>query len=93
LDDDHRIHHPHARHHVISDEVVLQQMVNYNSRHIRVGKEFNRLRMNFKTQLEPTIGKISDRELTDSIARFLEQENLDKLMMRKALRRRGGGLF
>lgn len=63
-------------------------------RTIRIGKRFYDLRQEMKQELTPKYGQISDSMLTDSIADFIRDEHLDRLMINKALRRkRGGGLF
>ena len=60
------------------------------SRKLRMGNSFIALRDRFKTELEPRIGrKLTDAEITNSIAHFLEDENLHTLMLNRAKRRRG----
>lgn len=56
---------------------------------MRVGNNFLRLRDNFRRELTPYIGNITDSEFTDELAFFIENEKLDKLMLDRARRQKG----
>lgn len=56
---------------------------------IRVGADFVR----FRNSLKQSIGDVSDTQLTDGIARFLDEEALTPIMIRRAQRKKKGGLF
>lgn len=61
-------------------------------RHIRAGEEF----VNLQKRICQEIGgsrKIGSREFTDSLARFVINEDLDRVMINRGKRKRGGGLF
>lgn len=60
---------------------------------IRIGQKYVGLNKRLKTELQPFYGKISDERLSNEIADFLEREHLDRLMLNRAKKRRGGGLF
>ena len=56
---------------------------------MRTGPRFRRMRTNLKIELSPIYGRrISDRELTDGIAGFLEDENLLPIIKRRAKKHR-----
>lgn len=55
------------------------------SRHIRGGDYFYQYTRKLKKDIG---GNISDRELTDGIARFLESESLTPIIKRRATKRR-----
>ena len=57
---------------------------------MRVGNKFNDMKNSMKSELSSIHNrKITDKMLTDELAIFIQHENLDKFMMRRAKRKRG----
>ena len=60
------------------------------SKMMRAGSRFLNMKNNLKVELRPSVGRrLSDRELTDGIAGFLEDENLLPIIKRRARKKRG----
>lgn len=58
--------------------------------HIRAGKKYIDFAANIRRQLEPSIGRrVSEREITDGLASFMEEENLTGIFLRR--KKKGGG--
>jgi len=65
-----------------------------NTKHIRAGKEFINLSNKLKIELQPFYKKkISDREITNGLAKFVLDEGLNNIFVRRVKRNRRGGLF
>lgn len=60
-----------------------------SAKKMRVGSQFLRLRENFRRELTPYVGDLTDSQFTDELACFIENEKLDKVMLERARRRRG----
>ena len=61
---------------------------------MRVGRKFIDLNNILRREIEPRVGRrVSNRELSDNIASFLDEERLLPIILRRVNNRRGGGLF
>lgn len=57
---------------------------------VRVGGEFVDFMDNFKAQVEPHVGrKLKKTEITNFIPRFMQDEGLDAVLIRRVRARRG----
>lgn len=62
---------------------------------MRVSPEFKTLVSTFKSEAQKNVmdKKISDRAITQGLSRFIQEEKLNMIVIRRLKRPRGGGLL